>query len=87
MLRAIIYVDGEPFSGIDLDASDGPTKPGLGSGWSNPPGREMDRLLFGGEPHICVGATTLRSYMERILDRMRYGIIEAREIRIEVLEE
>jgi hypothetical protein len=87
MIRATIYVDGEPYSGIDPDGA-GPTPPGagaFGNGFHNAYSNAgSDVLLFGGEPYVIETGRNLASHMTRILDRVSDGRFQARRIEIRI---
>lgn len=83
MIMATIYLDGEPFSGVDLAGSDYTPPGAFRTGFHNNHSQGgSDRYLFGGEPHVCIGARNVRHYVEGILERLGDGRLAGSRVEI-----
>lgn len=81
LLTAHIYVDGAGYQGEDPDAtypSPGPQAGGL----HTYTGEEVNKLRFGYQPIPIEGNRNLASHVQRILNRIKDGHLEAESIRI-----
>ena len=89
MIRATIYLDGAPFSGVDLDGDDGQLSPAFRNGFhhTNHDGGS-DALVFGGEPHVTAGRINIVGYLAKIIDRIERGVLSGQviEVRMETVE-
>jgi len=82
--KAIIYVDGQPYAGVDPDGC-AQGKPGMSPGWEGHRANcGRDVLLFGGEPHIIEGAINLQTVLTQIVERLRYNELTASRIVIDL---
>ena len=83
MKRARIYVNERGYQGEDLDKLE-ERRPGLASGFSSHNLGALNALNFGNEPMVIVGDINIKSHLERILTRIRYGTLDAKRVVIEL---
>ena len=83
MKRARIYVNGSAYQGEDLDKLEA-RHAGLASGFSSHNLGALHALQFGDVAMPIGGDINIKSHLERILTRIRYGTLDAKRIVIEL---
>ena len=83
MKRARIYVNERGYQGEDLDKLE-ERRPGLASGFSSHNLGALHALRFGDVAMPIVGDINIKSHLDRIFTRIRYGTLDAKRIVIEL---
>ena len=87
-MKAIITLDGVPFSGVDVDADWPAPVPAFRNGFHHYPGNGLTRdvLTFGGEPHVIGDRRSLTGYVTDIIEALHDGLLAGSTITIEIEE-
>lgn len=88
MINSIIFVDGKPYLGEDLDKTYPNTNNSTsGQGWYPTNNGDLSILLFGDDketPLQIEGMRNLKTHLDRILVRMKEGVLVVNNINIKL---
>jgi len=80
MTTFYIHVNGVPYAGVDPTAEE---RLDMGAGgWHEPNQGRADVLRWGGPPLAIEGHINLRSHLDRILRRARYGGLNLHDLNV-----